>query len=105
MPNRIAIDDLKICRITCTGGVFPEDIIAHIEALDIDDGFSNSMISKLDNAIEALEKDQGGAAVNKLGALMNELEAQSGKKISEEDADALINMALLAIENIEGNIL
>ncbi len=34
-----------------------------------------------------------GAAVNQLDAFINQVEAQRGKKISDEDADALIAAA------------
>ncbi len=40
------------------------------------------------------------AAINSLEALINEVEAQRGKKISEKDADALIAAAQQIIDLI-----
>jgi hypothetical protein len=103
--NRCAIDDLKVCRVSLTAGDLLEDITINIETQDIDEGTSNSLISKVNNAMESLDKGQNGAAVNKLNALINELEAQSDKKLSKENTDAIISMALLATDIIKGNTL
>jgi len=49
----------------------------------------NSLTSKLENALSA----DGGEVVNKLNAFINQVEAQRGKKITEDDAVLLISMA------------
>jgi len=47
-----------------------------------------------------LENGQDNAAINKINASINEVEAQRGKKISVDDADELIATADWIIDNI-----
>ena len=56
----------------------------------IDADFANSLIKKVENAQKSTTKDNICAAVNQLGAFINEIEAQTGKKLSEESATFLI---------------
>ena len=77
-----------------------EDLISFVEELGLPKGLENALIAKLDGAIEALENGQDTAAKNKLGAFINLVEAQSGKKITVEDAGELIDTAEWIIENI-----
>ncbi len=66
--------------------------ILHLRALgEIDsDGITNSLLAKVDGAIDAMGRGQKNAAINKLDALIHELEAQSGKHVSEQAAQLLI---------------
>ena len=48
------------------------------------------MTSKLDDAIHLLNKGNENGAIHKLMGLINQVEAQRGKKISEEQADYFI---------------
>jgi hypothetical protein len=50
----------------------------------------NSLLSKVATAEKSADKENIEAAVNKLEALINEINAQRGKKISEEAAEELI---------------
>jgi len=50
--------------------------------------------------MRSLEKGQQNAAINKLNAFINQVEAQRGKKITDEDADVLISAAQRIIGNI-----
>ena len=84
-----------------------DSLIAQVEGADIHNGVKNSLLSKLYNAER--KKHQGlarleagdttvalnmfNAAANMLGAFINEVEAQRGKKITEEDADSFIACA------------
>ena len=77
-----------------------EDFITFVEDLDLPDGLEESLTSKLDGAISALKKGQDIAAINKLDAFINQVEAQRGKKIAEDDADALVATAEWIIDNI-----
>jgi hypothetical protein len=43
-----------------------------------------SLLSKVANAEKSADKENIDAAINKLEALINEINAQTGKKISEE---------------------
>ena len=58
------------------------------------DGVVNSLTSKLQNALKALTKGNMEAFENILNAFINEVEAQSSKKISTEYAATLIEWAL-----------
>ena len=73
-----------------------QQLIANVEALNLKQGIDNSLHSKLENALVALEAANAGQrqdTVNKIQAFINAVEAQSGKAILEDDADALINSA------------
>lgn len=86
-----------------------------VEELNISQGATNSLLVKLDAVLrkinQALEFIQDGnkkqannalrAASNVLGAFINELEAQSGKKIAKEDAVNLIQRTQTIIEIIK----
>jgi hypothetical protein len=73
-------------------------------------GIENSLTSKLNNALRKLtdvDRWNDHAAVNILGAFINQVEAQRGKAISEADADELISSAqeiigLVAAEGSSG---
>jgi len=87
------------------GWVTPEvrigQLITEVESLNLQQGISNSLDSKLDaveKALDDVNENNDGAAVNALGAFINAVEAQRGKKISEDDADALIEMAQQIID-------
>ena len=71
---------------------------------DIDPKAKNSMFSKLDAALKSLEKGKDHTAVNQLGAFINYVEAQSGKKIDESAAIDLITRAEEIIDLIEGEV-
>jgi hypothetical protein len=66
--------------------------------LDLPKGIENSLVSKLEAAIDSLNRGQDKAARNQLNAFINLVEAQRGKQISDTDADALITAALDIIE-------
>jgi hypothetical protein len=78
------------------------DILAcDIIDLDLHPGIENSLLAKLDAAIAKLEDGNpknDKAAINSLQAFINAVKAQSGKKISEEDADDLIAFAQQIID-------
>ncbi len=82
----------------------PADLLDDL-ALDIIDlelqGLGNSLLAKLDTALQKLADDNDKndvAAINSLQAFINAVEAQSGKKISQEDADTLIAAAQQIID-------
>ena len=65
-------------------------------ALNLQKGISNSLDAKLYAALQALDdlnENNDVAAINTLQAFINAVEAQRGKKISQEDADDLIAAA------------
>jgi hypothetical protein len=92
-----------------------QQLRSDVEQLDIHPGVRNSLLVKLnatskknDQAIQFIldkkEKQANNmlkAASNILGAFINEVEAQSGKKIAEEDAEKLIQRAQKIRDGIE----
>ncbi len=74
------------CIDTLTGlqqtiNALPDDVLS--------DEIRGSLVSKVDNALKPVVGEKK-AAINILGAFINEVNAQRGKKISEEVADMLI---------------
>jgi len=68
-------------------------ILHQIEELNLPQGIEDSLISKVENAIASLEKGNTEVAINQLEAFINQVEALEEKKISEEDAEMLIEYA------------
>ena len=69
--------------------------------LNLQTGIENSLDTKLDAALKAIEdlnENNDVAAVNSLGAFINAVQAQRGNKIPEADADALIAAAQQIID-------
>ncbi|MCK4752481.1 MAG: hypothetical protein KAS75_03470 [Planctomycetes bacterium] len=78
-----------------------DELAEDVFELNLPKGLSNSLLAKLDNAIKLLEDDNDNndaAAVNLIQAFINAVNAQSGKKISETDADNLIAAAQQIID-------
>ena len=97
---QLRIDDVELYG-AMYAAVKTQQLIDKIVALELPAGIENSLVSKLENAINSIQKAQEKAAANKLEAFINEVEAQRGKKIPEADADALIALAQAIIEIIE----
>lgn len=71
-----------------------------VKSLNLQKGIENSLVSKGDSACDLFNKGKINAVINKLEAFINEVEAQRGKKISDEDSDLLITAAQMIIDNI-----
>ena len=69
----------------------------------LDASMENSLLSKIDNTDNSASKDNICAAVYKLEAFQNQIDAQRGKKISDDAADLLIAYAnnLIFVLNAE----
>lgn len=77
------------------------DLAQDVIALNLQQGISNSLDSKLQAAMQALDdinENNDVAAINTLQAFINAVEAQRGNKVSEADADAIIASAQEIIE-------
>ena len=92
--------------ITVTIGPSPskliEELIEHIEQMNLKQGISNSLDAKLSvtlASLEALNSNKRNDAINKLEAVINETEAQREKMLTNEQADYIITEAQ-AIINI-----
>jgi hypothetical protein len=72
-----------------------------IQDINLRPGIENSLISKTENALKSFQKGNVQAAINQLEAFINQVEALKGKKISEEDADLLIQYALNIIQQLQ----
>lgn len=101
-PNGIAyvVDaDNGIFRIIGEEFVVPavvkrnRDLYAEISNRMSSNGIKNSLMQKLANANKALEKGNIQAAINIMEALLKEVNAQTGKKISTEDAEYFVSTA------------
>jgi hypothetical protein len=70
-----------------------EKLVSSLVAMNISGGISNALDSKLQNALDALDRAQAGdnaAASGIMGAFIQSVEAQRGKKLTEAQADELV---------------
>jgi len=77
------------------------DAIDDINSNVDNQGIANSITSKLQNALEAYDKGSMKAFENILNALINEVEAQKGKKINTDYANTLIEWIRAWMDNPE----
>ncbi|MCJ7433437.1 MAG: hypothetical protein MUO77_08125, partial [Anaerolineales bacterium] len=77
-----------------------DQVSVYVANGSIQANLQNSLNSKLTNANKKLEKGQVNAAVNELQAFINAVQAQRGKKITVEAADALIAQAQAVIAQL-----
>ncbi|MCI0499580.1 MAG: hypothetical protein L0Y36_07865 [Planctomycetales bacterium] len=78
-----------------------DDLAQHVADLNLHKGTTNSLNAKLNSAMKALtdtNEHNDAAASHILEAFINEVEAQKGKKIPEQDADDLIDAAQQIID-------
>ncbi len=61
-----------------------------IQSLQLPKGTEQSLLAKANSALALLERGNFGTAANQLQAFINEVNAQDGKKISEQDAATLV---------------
>lgn len=92
-----AIDQLLVVVKAPTTAV--SDLITEVKSSLVGE-IQNSLGAKLDSALEALNKKNGPAAVNKLKAFINEVEAQKGKKIPADVAGQWIALVSRIIASI-----
>lgn len=85
-----------------------QGLIETVLDLGLQNGTENSLVKKLDGALKKLDDcnpNNDHVAIGKLNAFINEVEAQRGKKISEDDADELIAEASLIVQLLEYDLL
>ena len=70
-----------------------DDLIALVRSFNLKDGTESSLIAKLESALEALDEGDTATACVSLSAFVNEVQAQSDKKIPVTQAYQLINSA------------
>ena len=91
-----AVDQRGITRPqgpACDAGAYElvtiQDLIGSVQALGLHHGTENSLLAKLTGAQRDLANNTLGGACGKLAAFLNEVSAQSGKKIDAADAQEL----------------
>jgi hypothetical protein len=78
-----------------------DNVITEIVDMNFADGIENSLVSKLENAIKSIANDRP-SAYGQLGALINEVEAQRGNELTDEEADEIIVMVQRIMDNLGG---
>lgn len=76
-------------------------IAEYLDNEEIEANTAARLVSKLDNCSASLDKEDNTAAANQLNAFINEVSAQSGKKIAEGAAEGLIGTAKALLEMIQ----
>ena len=75
--------------------------LAHdINSVNLDHGFANSLDQKLAAATSSLNSGNDKEAKNQLNAFINEVSAQAGKKLTQDQANQLISVAQNIINSI-----
>lgn len=70
-----------------------EAAVDYIEGMDVKAGIANALLAKLNAVMTAVENGNYQAARGALGAFRNQVRALTGKKLSPEDAEWLLNQA------------
>ncbi|MHB8256939.1 MAG: lipase/acyltransferase domain-containing protein [Acidiferrobacterales bacterium] len=78
--------------------VFSAVLISVIQKWKLPQGISTSLLAKLYAATSSLETGNQDAARGQLGAFLNEVSAQRGKKLSDKQADTLTRLATAEIQ-------
>ena len=67
-----------------------EDLLQVVRDLNLAAGIENSLLAKIENLIDSILAGSIKEGINQLNALKSQIEALRGKKLSNEDADLLI---------------
>ena len=96
------IDDVKVCGLI-TPDALINSLVSNVLSLNLQKGIANSIDSKLDRALQALDdtnQNNDVAAVNALQAFINSVNAQRGNQISDDDANTMIAAAQAIISQL-----
>jgi len=77
-----------------------DDLIAMVKSFNLRAGTANSLITKLQDARAAIEASDTATACDFITAFINACQAQSGKKLTVDQATQLINSATLIKTNL-----
>ena len=77
-----------------------DDLITLVRSFNLPPGTANSLITKLQSALAAIDASDTATACSYLTSFTNECAAQSGKKLTADQATQLINSANLIKTNI-----
>jgi hypothetical protein len=81
-----------------------ENLVSAVIGMNIGSGIGNALDSKLQNALAALDRAQAGDTASASGILysfIQSVEAQRGKKLTQAQADELVNEAKAVIAALE----
>jgi PKD repeat protein len=78
-----------------------DELANRVDAQEGVGGLRKTLKGKLNNASQSFGKGNIGAGENQMGAFINSVKAQRGKKLSEEDANALIALAERIIASVD----
>jgi len=81
-----------------------QKLLNDVRKSGIDKGIMNSLVQKLEGAIDAVNRKNIIAAINKIEAFQNEVQGQSGKKIATGTAQNWLDQATAIITGLQ-NIL
>ena len=98
----IANTGFSITGLTNTTPSSIKMLMAMVDSMDMHEGLRQSLLAKLNAALAALERGRVKTARNILNAFINEVKAQSGKKLTEEQADVLMDVALAVLGSLDG---
>lgn len=99
----VAVEDIHFVDATLViAAPTPEDLatdlLKDLETMEIDEGTVDALEATLRGAVDKFSAGDFDSGIHKMNALINAIEAQRGKKISEEDADFLIGAANTIID-------
>jgi len=81
-----------------------DDLIALIGSFNLPPGTANSLTTKLQSALAAIDAGDTATACSYLRSFTNECAAQSGKKLTTDQATQLINAANLIKTSLGGSV-
>jgi probable HAF family extracellular repeat protein len=84
---------VRAVLLTPTSGQALQDLIDLIGQLGLPAGTENSLLAKLDHALKCADRSDVACMCNSLNAFVNEVSAQAGKKLTEEEAQLLLAAA------------
>lgn len=93
-------DSITVSLIVTSPSEEVESLIDDIEAMDLHQGLENSLTQKLMNVLQSIGYGWINDAINQLNAFINQVEAQRGKKLTEEQADYLVGGAQSIIDSL-----
>jgi hypothetical protein len=96
----------QIERVTISPEDLLSDLVAQVIELNVSAGVGNALDSKLQNALDALDRAQDGdspAAIGMLYAFIQSVEAQRDKAVTSDQADALTSTAERLITILEAD--
>jgi hypothetical protein len=76
------------------------NLISDVAKMDLSKRTENGLVSKLENAIQSMDKREYVVSVDQLNSFISQVEASLGKKLTEKQADDLFAAAELIINSI-----